>query len=336
MTASIVQFLISAAVIVIAGGALTQFGEIISHRSRLGSMVVGGLLIAGATSLPELAINIHVVRGETPNLAAGDLIGSSLINLLILAAFDLTRYSQGKMLSKASAGNTLAACTSVALAAVVGVFIFLGPQLGNWTFVRMGPGSFVILAAYAIGFRLIYFGRGEASEKSTEGEIDSVIPRLKAMGLKGAVAGFSIAAAMILAAAPFLAAAAEKLAESTGLGGTFFGSLFVATCTSLPEVVTVFVAVRMKSFDLAVGNIFGSNCFNMLVFVPLDFVHEGSLLSAFSIAHVYTILCGIIVASVVILGQLHHVERKKPILEPDAWMAILLIIAAFTGLYFVK
>jgi cation:H+ antiporter len=156
------------------------------------------------------------------------------------------------------------------------------------------------------------------------------------MGIKGAVTGFSIAAIMILIAAPFLAGAAENLAESTGLGGTFFGSIFVATCTSLPEVVTVFAAVRMKSFDLAVGNVFGSNCFNMLVFVPLDLVHDGPLFSAFAVTHVYTVLCGIVVAVVVILGQLHHVERKKPFLEPDAWMAILLILATFTGLYFVK
>lgn len=336
MTANIIQFLISAAVIIVAGAGLTQFGDIISHRTKLGSMVVGGLLIAGATSLPELAININVVRGMTPDLAAGDLLGSNLMNLLILATFDLTRYSHGTMLSKVSAANTLAACTSIALAAIVAVFIFLGPQLGDWTFAGMGPGSFLILAAYLIGFRLIYFGTGDSGDKSSEGENAAVIPLLRKTGLKGAIAGFATAAVFILIAAPFLAEAAEGLAESTGLGGTFFGSTFVAICTSLPEVVTVFVAVRMKSFDIAVGNIFGSNCFNMLVFVPLDLVSDGSLLSNFASSHVYTILCGIVVTSVVILGQLHHVERKKPALEPDAWMAILLILAAFTGLYFVR
>lgn len=139
---------------------------------------------------------------------------------------------------------------------------------------------------------------------------------------------------MILGAAPFLARAADDLAERSGLGGAFFGTTFVALCTSLPEVVTTFAAVRIKSFDLALGNIFGSNCFNMVLFFPLDLVHAGSLLSAVSQTHVYTALTVIVVTTVVILGQLHRVEKKKHFLEPDA-LLVVLILGALTGLYFV-
>ncbi len=79
MTSSIIQFLIAAAVIVAAGGALTQFGEIIANRSKLGALAVGGLLIAGATSLPEFAININNVRAGAANLAVGDLLVHSAL-----------------------------------------------------------------------------------------------------------------------------------------------------------------------------------------------------------------------------------------------------------------
>ena len=104
MTGYIIQFLVSAAVIVVAGGALTQFGDIISNRTKLGGLLVGSILIAGATSLPELAIDISAVRMGSIDLAVGDLVGSSIFNLLILAVMDLTTYSQGRMLSKTSAG----------------------------------------------------------------------------------------------------------------------------------------------------------------------------------------------------------------------------------------
>jgi cation:H+ antiporter len=104
----------------------------------------------------------------------------------------------------------------------------------------------------------------------------------------------------------------------------------------LPEVVTTFSAVRMKAFDLALGNIFGSNCFNMVIFVPLDLADDGSLLSSVSRTHVYTALCVIVVTTVVILGQLYRVEKRKPFLEPDALLAIALILGALTGLYFVR
>ncbi|MCI0539472.1 MAG: hypothetical protein L0Z50_30040 [Verrucomicrobiales bacterium] len=77
MTASLIQFLIAAATIIAAGAALTEFGDIISHRTKLGGMLVGGILIAGATSLPELAVDINAVRIGSPDLAVGDLLGSS-------------------------------------------------------------------------------------------------------------------------------------------------------------------------------------------------------------------------------------------------------------------
>lgn len=335
MTQGILQFLLSAAVIVVAGAALSQFGDLISHRTKLGGLLVGSILIAGATSLPELAIDIHALRIDSADMAVGDLVGSSLFNLLILAVLDLTRYSHGRMLSKESAGHALAAITSIVLTAIVGLFLVLAPHLPEMTFLRLGPGSFVLLAAYAFGVRLIFHGRSQSLQGDEEGEVESVMPRLRNFKLKGALVGYGVSAAVILIAAPFLADAAKDLAEQTGLGGTFFGTTFVALCTSLPEMVTTFVAVRMKAFDLALGNIFGSNCFNMLILVPLDLVYAGPLLANVSQTHVYTALCVIVVTGVAILGQLYRVERKKPFFEPDALLVLGLIAASLTGLYFV-
>lgn len=336
MTASLIQFLVSAAVIIVAGAALTQFGDIISNRSRLSGLMVGSILIAGATSLPELAVDINAVRMGAPDLAVGDLMGSSLFNLLILGVLDLTRYSQGQMFSETSARHALAASTSIMLTAIAAIFIFLGPELEGMTLARLGPGSIALLLAYVMGIRLVYRGQRGSSEEPTDADKDSSIPWLRTLGLKGAIVGFVVAAAFILAAAPFLAKAADDLAKHSGLGGTFFGTTFVALCTSLPEIVATFSAVRMKAFDLALGNIFGSNCFNMVLFVPLDLVHDGSLLSSVVRTHVYTGLCVIVVTTVVILGQLYRVEKKRPILEPDALLAITLIFGAFTGLYFIR
>ncbi len=336
MTSSIVQFLLSAIVIVAAGAALTQCGDIISRRTRLGGLMVGSVLLAGATSLPELAIDIHALRMESADLAVGDLMGSSLFNLLILVVLDLTRYSHGRMLSKTSARHAVGASVSIMLTAIVGIFIFLGPQLEGVSLLRLGPGSFVLLAAYAFGVRLLYSDGDQEKSKEAEPETGGLIPWLDRLGLKGAIVGYLVAAAVILAAAPFLARAASDLAEETGLGGTFFGTTFVALCTSLPEVVTTFAAVRMKAFDLAIGNIFGSNCFNMIILVPLDVVAGGGLLAEVSRTHLYTALCVIVVTGVVILGQLHRVERRKSFLEPDALLALVLILGSLTGLYFVR
>ncbi|HBJ83735.1 MAG TPA: sodium:proton exchanger [Verrucomicrobiales bacterium] len=335
MLPSVLQFLISAAVIIAAGSVLTQFGDIISHRTKLGGLLVGSILIAGATSLPELAVDVNAVRMGAPDLAVGDLMGSSLFNLLILAVLDLTRYSHGRMLSETSARHALAASVSIALTAVAAIFILLGPRLESATFLRIGPGSVALVAAYVLGIRLIFCTRVEP-EKTSRKSPPSWIPGVGKLKLKGAIVGYVIAAIIILAAAPVLAQAADELAKSTGLGGTFFGSTFVALCTSLPEMVTTFTAVRMKAFDMALGNVFGSNCFNMVLLVPLDFVDPGSLLSSVAQTHAYTALCAIVVTAVVILGQLFRVERKKPFVEPDALLAIFLVLCSLVGLYLLK
>lgn len=335
MTGSIIQFLISAVVIVAAGAALTQFGDIISNKTKLGGLLVGTILIAGATSLPELAIDIHAIRMEAADMAVGDLLGSSLFNLLILAVLDLTRYSHGRMLSKESAGHALAGTTSIALTAIVVIFLLLAEKIGDLEFLRLGPGSYVLIVAYLFSVRLIAHGRSKSGGDEEEKDV-SPIDWINRLGLKGAIVGYCIAAAVILVAAPFLARAANQLAEQTGLGGTFFGTTFVALCTSLPEIVTTFAAVRMKAFDMALGNIFGSNCFNMLIIVPLDLVQDGSLLAAVSPTHGYTGACAILVTCVVVLGQLYRVERKKPFMEPDALLALFLILGSLSGLYFVR
>lgn len=335
MTGHIIQFLLSAAAIVVAGIVLAHCGDIISKRTKMGGMLVGGLLIAGATSLPEMTVDISAIRLGAPDLAVGDLMGSSIFNLLILAVFDLTRYSHGRMLSQASAGHALAASVSIAMAAMAAIFIQLGPQLESAVFLRVGPGTIVLLATYVIGFRLIARSR-ETTAKTDEEAAENEVPFFGKISLKAAVMGFVAACVVLLIAGPLLAKAADSLAEETGLGGTFFGSTFVAFCTSLPEVATTLTAVRLRAFDMALGNILGSNSMNMALLLVLDLVDEGSLLSSVSQTHVYTALCTIVITAVVVLGQLYRVEKKKPFLEPDAWLAILLIGAALTGLYFVK
>jgi cation:H+ antiporter len=335
MTGYIIQFLLSAAAIVLAGIVLAHCGDIISKRTQMGGMLVGGLLIAGATSLPEMTVDISAIRLGAPDLAVGDLMGSSIFNLLILAVFDLTRYSHGRMLSQASAAHALAASVSIAMAAMAAIFIQLGPQLESAVFLRVGPGTIVLAVTYLIGFRLIARSREITAEPETK-EAENKVPFFGKISLKAAVIGFVAACVVLLIAGPLLAKAADSLAEETGLGGTFFGSTFVAFCTSLPEVATTLTAVRLRAFDMVLGNILGSNSMNMALLLVLDFVDEGSLLSSVSQIHVYTALCVIVVTAVVVLGQLHRVEKKKPFFEPDAWLAIFLIGAALTGLYFVK
>ena len=84
------EFAILAGIVVAAGIVLAHFADRIADITRLGHLLVGSVLLAGATSLPELTVDITAIRLNMPDLAAGDLLGSSLMNLLILAVCDLS------------------------------------------------------------------------------------------------------------------------------------------------------------------------------------------------------------------------------------------------------
>jgi cation:H+ antiporter len=133
---------------------------------------------------------------------------------------------------------------------------------------------------------------------------------------------------------PRLAHVAGDLAEQTGLGGTFVGTTLVAVSTSLPEFVASITAVRLGAIDLAIGNILGSNAFNMVLFAPLDAFHDGPLFAAVSAAHAVTAFAVVIATAIAILGQLYHAERRLPLIEPDAFLMLLVLLGGLLLVYY--
>lgn len=107
----------------------------------------------------------------------------------------------------------------------------------------------------------------------------------------------------------------------------------MALSTSLPEIATTRAAVRMGAFDLAVGNIFGSNAFNMLILLPADLAYTGNLLADVGSVHAVTAAAVIIVTSVALLGLLYRAERRLWFIEYDAGLVILLIAVSFWLVY---
>jgi len=331
---AIAQFLALAAVIVAAGTVLAKCADAIAEHTGLGKLVIGSVLLAGATSLPELTIDISaIVNLHAPDLAVGDLLGSSLMNLLILAVLDLSRRSRGRMLSRLAAAHALSGMLSIGLTAVAGVGLLTASKSQNWMLLNIHISVWVILIGYILGVRMVFLDQRIAHHAAKEaGAIDAVVA--PGLSLRWAVAGFVAAAAVILVTGPYLAHTAEHIAKLSGLGSTFVGTTFVAISTSLPELVASLTALRMGALDLAVGNIFGSNAFNMILLFPLDAVQPGALLAQVQPVHAVTVLAAITATSVVIMGQLYHVEARRRFLDPDALLVIALILSALAIVYF--
>ena len=331
------EFLVLAAVVALAGTFLARSADQIAEITRLGRLLIGSVLLAAATSLPELTVDISAVRQGMPDLAAGDLFGSSLMNLLILAVLDLVHRSGGKMLSREAAAHALSATLSIALTALAGLAILTTPRLPGPSLLGIGIWSWGILVAYLLGIRMIFLDQrvsaraaADAAEEAepAEGGKNPLQPPLWKP-----VVIFTVATFVLFLSGPRLAHTAGQLADLSGLGKTFVGTTLVALCTSLPELVASLTALRMKSFDLVIGNVFGSNAFNMILFLPLDAAHRGSLFADISPSHEVTSLAVILATAVAVLGQLYHVEKRRRIVEPDALLMLLILGGALFLVY---
>jgi cation:H+ antiporter len=217
---------------------------------------------------------------------------------------------------------------------LVALGLLTGKAFQPFAVFGISPAIFVLVIAYVFGVRLIYLDQRIAVRIAAERGEAPASPA-SGMTLTKAILGFAICAAVIFLSGPYLAESAGELAEETGLGNTFVGTTLVALSTSLPELVSMLAALRLGAIDLAIGNAFGSNAFNMVLFAPLDVVHQGSLLAAVSPRHVITGVAAMVATLVAIMGQLYQSESRKRLIEPDAWLVILIVVAALGLIYYV-
>lgn len=326
-------FLATGAVVVAAGSALARFGDAIAERTRVGRLWIGAVLLAGATSLPELGTDVAAARMGASDLAVGDLFGSSMANMLILALIDLMPPRQ-QVLKRATLDHALAASMAIALNALAATF-FLAPS--GFVVAGVSPESLMLVVVYVLGTRVIYrhamreYGPVPPAPLTPLAE---VVGAAQPPTLRRAVIGFALAALVTLAAAPAFAYSAKELAELTGLGQTFMGTWLVGLSTSLPELVASITAVRMGAFDLAVGNLLGSNCFNMSLLFFVDLAHPaGSLYVDTSQAHVLSALFGVLLMALGLAAIVYRAKKRFAMLEPDSILIVLTYVVAIWVLY---
>ena len=315
----------SGAVVVLAGTAMARQADRIAELTGLGRLWIGSVLLAAATSLPELTTDISAVRFQAVDLAVGDLFGSSMANMLILALIDLLP-PRGQVLRLAAFDHALAGCVGISLNALAAVLILARPE---FTFLGVSPGSVLLVVTYLAGTRAIY--RHAFRDGSKPASAPSSGMSNAGRGLRRTGIGFLAATLAIVVAAPAFAWSAKGIAEITGLGPTFVGTWLVGFSTSLPELVSSIAAVRAGAFDLAVGNLFGSNALNMAIFLALDLAQPGrSIFAALDANHVLSALIAVILMGLGLAAIMYRAERRLAMIEPSS---LLMLVTYVLGLW---
>lgn len=324
-----VTFILSAVLIVISAMQLASSGDIIAARTKLGGMFVGVLLLAGATSLPELLTAINSISHDAPDLAAGNFFGSSAFNMFILAILDVLAREQ-RILRSAAYKHTVSGGFAVFMCTLVLVFIAANPIIEriNFQVGWLGIDSIIIMAFYVFAIYIInQSGHDSVSVEMSEEEL-AEIPSLK----KGLI-GFTVAAAVLIFVSPFMVASSERIAEITGLGTSFVGSTLVAFVTSLPELVTAISAIRIGAAEMAIGNLFGSNMFNMFGIGVADlFYTKGRFIGTIDNSFIVIGMLGIMMTSFGLIGNMVKFKRLK-VIELDSLIMTIMYFASMYLLY---
>lgn len=323
-----IQFIISAAMIIIAGVKLTAYADLLSLRWKLGKVWIGVILLGLITSLPEIITSVaSVISLGAINLAVGNVLGSNTFNPVIIVIMDIM-YSKGSVTNKIQPNRShiVSAFFAIILSVVVIIEIFLSSRVQYPHFGLMSMGNLLIVFLYFLGMKKL-------SVLSTEGSDTGAFtcsPR-KNIILNSKIYFYLLSCAiLVIVGAIWLANVAESIAEMTRLGQTFFGSLFLAFVTSLPEIVVSVSALKIGAFDLAIGNIFGSNMTNIFaIFLCSLCYSKGPILSFVSMSHIWTAFLSIVISCIAIVGI--KMNQKKTIFNLG-WDSISMAICFIAGM----
>jgi len=303
------QLIIAAIIILFSSTYLAKSADVIALKTGLGRTFVGVVLLATATSLPELATGINAVATlNAPNLAGGDVFGSNIFNLLIIVVLD-TYWRNGTFLGSVYNNTWLIAVLSISIISIA-VIALWNPLQINVGIGHIGLFSYILLIFFGLSMFILY-QQGKKGEKSQETHEESH-DQDKSYTLKKSFIIYGISASIIIISAIFLSRAGEEIAEIMHWGESFVGTQLLALSTSLPELATSIAAVRLRAPELAITNLLGSNLFNtgIVLFADDAFYMNGSIWDAFSNAHILNLGIAILMTCIVFTTILLKPKRK--------------------------
>lgn len=322
------EFIFCSGVIVISGIFLSKYGDIISEKVGLGRAWIGLILMAGVTSLPELINGLSSVTvADVPDIAIGDIMGSCIFNISIIALLDAF-HGPEPIFSKAEHGHILSAGFGVILIGIPCISILANASLPSiW---HIGIYTPAIIFIYMIAIRSVYFyEKRKLAERVTE--LVETTKMYDHVTVTEAAVKYAINAVVIIGAATMLPFIGDRIAEETGLGTSFVGTFFIGLTTSLPELVVSLSALSIGATDMAIANLFGSNLFNIFILAIDDiFYTEGPILSSINPSHAVAGFMAIMMTGISVVALIYRL-RKKTLLR-ISWDTFALITAYFISI----
>lgn len=325
-TLSWTKLAVCVAFIGVAGPVLVKNGDRIAQLTGLSRSWIGLVLLAIATSLPELFTGVSAVAlADAPNIAVGDALGSCVFNLLMLVLLDELNRSE-PVYRQMDQGHILTAGFGVIMIGAVGTVILLNHTDLDIRFLHISAFTPFLIFLYVIAIRAAFDYERRAVLPVHGPELGS------GTTLKQAIMRYFVAASVVVAAGIWLPFIGLEIAETMGWKTTFVGTFLIAASTSVPEMVVTISALRLGVVDMAIGNLLGSNLFNVVILAIDDIAYtKGSLLSSVSPSHVVTALAAVIMSGIFIVALLFKPDTR--IRGTISWISLSLLMVYIFSAY---
>ncbi|MFP4607160.1 sodium:calcium antiporter [Thiohalospira sp.] len=326
-------FALAAAVIAGSGVLLSRLADLLADRTGWGEALMGGLLLAGVTSLPDFTATLTAAVDGYAELAMSNIMGSLAVNIVFLAVGDMVYRKANLEHAAASSPNLIQSAMLIALLTIP-LIAMVTPE---YALLGVHPATPLLLVAYLVGYRMVQSSQERPMwlpRRTAQTVEDRPNPTRHSRHSLFRLWLAFIALALIISAAGWaLMSAAETIVERSGLSQTAMGALFTGVFTSLPELVTTIAAIRYGALTLAVSNIVGTNTFNLLVIAAADVAYrEGSIYHAITSQQLLWGLVTILMTATLLLGLLRR-ERfgiGRIGLESSLTVVIYLAMAVVT------
>ncbi len=294
---AVVVFLASAVAVVFLGTYLARYGDALASLTGLGRMFVGSILVALATSLPEVSNNITAVRIDNPQLALGDVLGSNMFNILILAVVALL-FGGKRFVQRVAPEQGYLIVLAALLTGIAVLFAVFKSGVSVW---QVGLSSIIVLVVYLIGMWIVYHRRPSADGEEDEASHGITLRRAWIM--------FILVSIGVIISGVLLAQSVDRIAHITGVSSGVLGILAVALVTSMPEISATFAAARLGAADLGFAGVYGSCVFNITILAYADFFYrKGVVVNSADTEHY---IAGVIALGLIVLGGLLLWGRKR-------------------------
>lgn len=292
------KFFVLLVLIYIFGVKASKCADRIADRKGWSKAFMGVIFISMITSFPELFTGISaVIIVDSADMAIGEILGSCMFNLLIIGMIDIFFYRNPLSKLKNSQNISPIVFGSV-LIGIMSLFILTNLDIG---ILNIGLSTIVIITLYIIFLRLIFSKR-----KAEDPPNQTVI-----LSMKRDVVSFVISSIVIIGVGIYLPVVGDEIALGMGWKHSFVGVIFLAIVTSFPELVVCITAAKIGAFDMLLGNITGSNMFNVAIVFFIDlFYLKGNILSAVSSHNGLVGIIALLMSGMVLLVVMGAMPRR--------------------------